>query len=98
MLYAVKTPKFLTFLFPNLIWEILDDKKTVYLTFDDGPTDKVTRKILSPKARKVKATFLWEKCRETSKSFYLYQRRRSCSRQSHQYTLKWMENQQKAIP
>ena len=45
MLYAVKTPKFLTFLFPNLIWEILDDKKTVYLTFDDGPTEKVTRKI-----------------------------------------------------
>ena len=58
MLYAVKTPKFLTFLFPNLIWEILDDKKTVYLTFDDGPTEKVTRKILEIlKHEKVKATF-----------------------------------------
>ena len=58
MLYAVKTPKFLTFLFPNLIWEILDDKKTVYLTFDDGPTEKITRKILEIlKQEKVKATF-----------------------------------------
>ena len=58
MLYAVKTPKFLTFLFPNLIWEILDDKKTVYLTFDDGPSEKVTRKILEIlKHEKVKATF-----------------------------------------
>ena len=58
MLYAVKTPKFLTFLFPNLIWKILDDKKTVYLTFDDGPTEKVTRKILEIlKHEKVKATF-----------------------------------------
>ena len=50
------------FSFSNLIWKILDDKKTVYLTFDDGPTEKVTRKILEIlKHEKVKATFfVWK--------------------------------------
>ena len=58
MFYAVKTPKFLTFLFSSLIWKIPNDKKTVYLTFDDGPTEKVTRKILEIlKNEKVKASF-----------------------------------------
>ena len=58
MFYAVKTPKFLTVLFSSLIWRVPNDKKTVYLTFDDGPTEKVTRKILEIlKHEKVKATF-----------------------------------------
>ena len=58
MFYAVKTPKFLTYLFSSLIWKIPNDNKTVYLTFDDGPTEKVTRKILEVlKNEKVKASF-----------------------------------------
>ncbi len=58
MFYAVKTPKLLTYLFSSLIWKIPNDNKTVYLTFDDGPTEKVTRKILEVlKNEKVKASF-----------------------------------------
>ena len=58
MFYAVKTPKFLTYLFSSLVWKIPNDKKTVYLTFDDGPTEKVTRKILEVlKNENVKASF-----------------------------------------
>ena len=58
MFYAAKTPKLLTYLFSSLIWKIPNDNKTVYLTFDDGPTEKVTRKILEVlKNEKVKASF-----------------------------------------
>ena len=58
MFYAVKTPKLFTYLFSSLIWKIPNDNKTVYLTFDDGPTEKVTRKILEVlKNEKVKASF-----------------------------------------
>ncbi|MED5302708.1 MAG: polysaccharide deacetylase family protein [Bacteroidota bacterium] len=48
----------MTYLFSSLIWKIPNDNKTVYLTFDDGPTEKVTRKILKVlKNEKVKASF-----------------------------------------
>ena len=58
MFYAAKTPKLLTYLFSSLIWKIPNDNKTVYLTFDDGPTEKVTRKILEVlRNEKVKASF-----------------------------------------
>ena len=58
MLYTIKTPKFLTFLLSGLIWRIPNKKKVVYLTFDDGPTEKSTKEILRIlKNEKVKATF-----------------------------------------
>ena len=52
------TPKFIQALFPSLVWrkETLDKK--IWLTFDDGPTPKVTPWILSVlKKENVKATF-----------------------------------------
>ena len=54
----VTTPKFIQALFPSLVWrqEALD--KTIWLTFDDGPTPEVTLWILSIlKKENVKATF-----------------------------------------
>ena len=58
MFYAVKTPKLLTYLFSSLIRKIPNDNKTVYLTFDDEPTENVTSKILEIlKNEKVKASF-----------------------------------------
>ena len=58
MFYAVKTPNFITFLFSSLIWKIPTKKNVLYLTFDDGPTEKVTREILEIlKTENVKATF-----------------------------------------
>ena len=54
----VTIPKFIQALFPSLVWrkETLD--KEIWLTFDDGPTPKVTPWILSVlKKENVKATF-----------------------------------------
>ena len=58
MFYTIKTPNFLTFLFSSLIWKIPTKKNVLYLTFDDGPTEKVTREILEIlKTENAKATF-----------------------------------------
>ncbi|GAB5564692.1 MAG: polysaccharide deacetylase family protein [Winogradskyella sp.] len=38
----VKTPEFVKSLFPSFVWNINTSQKEVYLTFDDGPTPKVT--------------------------------------------------------
>lgn len=42
----VCTPYWLKKIFPQLIWEIPGTEKTVYLTFDDGPTPGVTPRVL----------------------------------------------------
>ncbi|WP_411894265.1 polysaccharide deacetylase family protein [Winogradskyella sp. A2] len=41
-----KTPGFVKTLFPNLVWNIPTQKKELYLTFDDGPTPKITNWVL----------------------------------------------------
>lgn len=38
----VKTPKLVRSLFPSYIWEVPSKEKTLYLTFDDGPTPEIT--------------------------------------------------------
>lgn len=51
-------PKFFTNLFPGLTWNIENDSNSVYLTFDDGPTEIVTPWVLDLLAKHgVKATF-----------------------------------------
>lgn len=53
----LKPPKFVRWLMPDLVWE-MPDKRSVYLTFDDGPTPGVTEWILSTLDRyEAKATF-----------------------------------------
>ena len=51
--YFVKTPKIIQNIFSDYTWRIATDKKTsgmqerdIYLTFDDGPTPKITNQIL----------------------------------------------------
>ncbi len=44
--YAAKTPKWLQWLYPTLIWKIKTTEKKVYLTFDDGPIPEVTEFVL----------------------------------------------------
>jgi peptidoglycan-N-acetylglucosamine deacetylase len=57
MLYWVKTNRLIKWLFPNYIWEI-SSIDSVYLTFDDGPTPKVTNWVLDQlKKYNAKATF-----------------------------------------
>mgnify|MGYP000527759070 CR=1 FL=1 len=57
-LYTIKTPKFVKRLFPRLVWEFPVTTKTIYLTFDDGPTPEITPLVLQElKKYNAKATF-----------------------------------------
>ncbi len=54
----VKTNRFIKIIFPNYIWDIRNDENKVYLTFDDGPTPKITEWTLAQlKLHNAKATF-----------------------------------------
>lgn len=56
-MYFTKTPYIFTKLLPSILWKSRE-KKTVHLTFDDGPTEKVTSFILDIlKKHNVKASF-----------------------------------------
>ena len=56
--YWVRTRWFIKKLFPGFIWDMPGSGKTVYLTFDDGPTPEVTEYVLSTLSRyNIKATF-----------------------------------------
>lgn len=58
MFYFVKTPRVIKRLFSKLIWDIPTNNKTVYLTFDDGPTPEVTNWVLEQLNKyNAKATF-----------------------------------------
>ncbi len=60
-MYWVKTPFFVKkFLFPHYIWsgKKIAGQKTVYLTFDDGPTPEITEWVLQQlKEYQAKASF-----------------------------------------
>jgi peptidoglycan/xylan/chitin deacetylase (PgdA/CDA1 family) len=57
-LYWVKTNKLIKTLFSKWIWDIPSKEKVVYLTFDDGPTPKVTPWVLDELNKyNFKATF-----------------------------------------
>ncbi len=58
MIFPIKTPFFIKKLFPDLIWNINEKEKTIYLTFDDGPVEEVTPFVLDELAKvNAKATF-----------------------------------------
>lgn len=57
-LIPVKTPLVAKKMFPNYVWDIPTNDKTIYLTFDDGPTPKITNWTLNVlKEFDAKATF-----------------------------------------
>ncbi len=57
-LTPVKTPLVAKKMFPNYIWDIATNEKTIYLTFDDGPTPEITNWTLNTlKNYNAKATF-----------------------------------------
>ncbi len=57
-MYLPKTPEIAKKIFPKLKWDEKTEEKTVYLTFDDGPTPGVTRWVLEQlKEYDAKATF-----------------------------------------
>ncbi len=54
----ITTPKVVKSLFPNLLWDVQTKSKDIYLTFDDGPTPKITNWVLEIlKQYNAKATF-----------------------------------------
>ena len=57
-MYFIKTPELLKRLYPNQVWSLPAREKSVYLTFDDGPTPGVTDWVLETlQSHKAKATF-----------------------------------------
>ncbi len=58
MIYPVKTPAILTKMYPSLTWFKNRGEKTIYLTFDDGPSPGITNWVLDMlKKHKAKACF-----------------------------------------
>ena len=56
--YFVKTPGIFKFIFRNWVWSYTKNEKTIYLTFDDGPTTEVTPWVLYQLNKyRAKATF-----------------------------------------
>jgi peptidoglycan/xylan/chitin deacetylase (PgdA/CDA1 family) len=54
----VKTPVIFPWLFFRLKWKFITSSKTVYFTFDDGPTPEITRFVLDQLDKyDAKATF-----------------------------------------
>jgi peptidoglycan/xylan/chitin deacetylase (PgdA/CDA1 family) len=54
----IKTNRLIKFIFSNYVWNIPNDEKKVYLTFDDGPTPEITEWVLEQlKTYNAKATF-----------------------------------------
>jgi peptidoglycan/xylan/chitin deacetylase (PgdA/CDA1 family) len=43
----VRIPRILKIVYPDIVWEIRDEKPSLYLTFDDGPTPDITSNVLS---------------------------------------------------
>lgn len=56
--YWVKTNTFIKKIFSKYCWDIPNNEKKIYLTFDDGPTPEITDWVLTElKKHDVKATF-----------------------------------------
>ncbi len=57
-MYLSHPPKFLQRIYKSLTWRLNPENKTIYLTFDDGPTKGVTDQVLDMlKNYNAKATF-----------------------------------------
>ena len=57
-LYFIKTPNLIQKIYSNFVWSFSNSKKEIYLTFDDGPTTKITEWTLKTlKVFNAKATF-----------------------------------------
>ena len=71
-MYIHKTPGWLKFLYPGLIWDFYGQDHKIHLTFDDGPVPEVTPFVLEALNKfDAKATFF---CvgQNVSRSGYLY--------------------------
>ncbi len=57
-MYLIKTPFWLRWLYPGLVWRKMSAKPVIYLTFDDGPIPEATPFVMSVLEKyNAKATF-----------------------------------------
>lgn len=57
-MYLAKTPKVLKRTYPKYLWDFTSIEKSIYLTFDDGPTAEITSWVLAELRKyNAKATF-----------------------------------------
>ena len=57
-LYFNKTPAFVKSLFKNWEWSFTTNEKSIYITFDDGPTPEITEWVIDLLLKyEAKATF-----------------------------------------
>ena len=57
-MFIEQMPDIVRRLFPTVLWRKDKNKKVIYLTFDDGPTEEITRWILKTlNDFNIKATF-----------------------------------------
>jgi len=57
-MFLVKPPTIIKKYYPNLVWDIPNTEKKIYLTFDDGPIPEITEWVLDLLAQNnIKATF-----------------------------------------
>ena len=57
-IFPAKTPEFVKSLFPQFLWQVPSKRKVLYLTFDDGPTPRITEWVLEQLTQyRAKATF-----------------------------------------
>lgn len=57
-LTPIKIPRIIKKMFPNYVWDIATTEKVIYLTFDDGPTPRITNWTLDVlKQYNARATF-----------------------------------------
>ena len=66
MFYFVKTPILIKKLYPECLWDVKTPENILYLTFDDGPTPRVTPFVLDIlKNYNAKGNFFlyWQKCK-----------------------------------
>ena len=60
--YWIKTNFIVKKVFSKYVWDVPNNEKKVYLTFDDGPTPEITDwTLLQLEKFEAKATFFWHR-------------------------------------
>ena len=96
MSYLYKTPKLLKWYYPDLIWDYPLEDKSIYLTFDDGPTKEHTKWILELLGKyDAQATFFCvgnnvQSCKEEFNEIIV---RGPFCRESHIQSFEWAQPQ-----
>ena len=100
-MYLKKSPQLIKRYYQKLLWDIPNDENNVYLTFDDGPTPKVTDWVLGILDQyQIKATFFCLGCNvEKHPAIYqsIYQRGHAIGNHSFHHLNGWKTDDEKYL-